>query len=315
MMDARGEDTDLCIETLPAGQVVAWRMALPAVYRFDDARSFHGRDLECVAEQVMPDGLHKAFVWRGAAVHLAIRLRASDGVGEALCDASVTPAVADPAGLVAVARGLLGLQLDVAAFVRAVAPDAHLAALVAQRPGLRIPQCATPFEALSWAITGQQISLAVAISLRRKLIRLAGRPLDGQRHCYPSAKDVAALRAEDLRAVGFSTAKAATLVEVAQRVADGALPLDAWLGDALPADDIRQRLLALRGIGPWTVNYCLLRGFACADASLHGDVALRKALQHLLQRDEKPGIGETEAWLQQFSPWRSLVAAHLWASL
>ncbi|MDQ8020512.1 MAG: hypothetical protein REI94_01635 [Moraxellaceae bacterium] len=312
--DARSNNA-IHIDTLPGGQVLAWRMSLPEAYRFDDAHSFHGRDVESVAEQVMPDGLHKAFVWRGAAVHLAIRLRTEDGVGEALCDASVTPAVDDPAALMDVARGLLGLQLDVPAFVRAVAHDARLTALVAQRPGLRIPQCATPFEALSWAITGQQISLAVAISLRRKLIRLAGRPLDAQRYCYPSAQDVAALHSDDLRAVGFSTAKAATLVDVAARVASGDLPLDSWQQQGLPAENIREHLLGVRGIGPWTVNYCLLRGFACADASLHGDVALRKALQHLLQRNEKPAIGETEAWLQQFSPWRSLVAAHLWASL
>jgi DNA-3-methyladenine glycosylase II len=90
------------------------------------------------------------------------------------------------------------------------------------------------------------------------------------------------------------------------------LPLDTW-ADTCPADEIRARLLAVRGIGPWTVNYTLLRGFGWPDGSLHGDVAVRRGLQLLLGRDDKINAAEAEDWLAEFSPWRALVAAHLWA--
>ena len=95
----------------------------------------------------------------------------------------------------------------------------------------------------------------------------------------------------------------------------GGIPLDAWLDaarkGALDAEEVRGTLSAIRGIGPWTISYALLRGFGHLDGSLHGDVAVRRNLARLLEKDavtEK----ETAAWLAPFSPWRALVAAHLW---
>ena len=74
-------------------------------------------------------------------------------------------------------------------------------------------------------------------------------------------------------------------------------------------------LLAVKGIGPWTVNYALLRGYGYPDCSLHGDVAIRAALQRLLGEDAKPDMARTEALLAQYKPHRTMAAAHLWASL
>jgi DNA-3-methyladenine glycosylase II len=82
----------------------------------------------------------------------------------------------------------------------------------------------------------------------------------------------------------------------------------------MPIGEIEAKLQAIRGIGPWTINYTLLRGFGWMDGSLHGDVAVRRALQALLGQAEALSQASTRAWLQAFSPWRALVAAHLWAS-
>ena len=95
-------------------------------------------------------------------------------------------------------------------------------------------------------------------------------------------------------------------------VADGELPLDAWL-QTLPVDAIREQLLSVRGIGPWTVAYALLRGFGWMDGSLHGDAAVRRNLQTVLGVKEKISENDARAWLAAFSPWRALLAAHLWA--
>ena len=51
--------------------------------------------------------------------------------------------------------------------------------------------------------------------------------------------------------------------------------------------------------------------FGHADAALHGDVAVRRGLQTLLGRAEKPTVADTADWLHPFSPWRTFVAAHL----
>ncbi len=65
--------------------------------------------------------------------------------------------------------------------------------------------------------------------------------------------------------------------------------------------------------GHWTINYVLLRGFGWLDALLHGDIAVRRGLQKLLASPNKMSEKQVQQWLEQFSPWRALVAVHLWA--
>lgn len=219
---------------------------------------------------------------------------------------------------------MLGLNQTTTEFERAAAQDPEIAALVAHQSGLRVPQTASPFEALSWAITGQQISLGAATSLRRKLIARAGIQHSSGIYCYPEAEQILALSPADLRSCGFSQTKAATLLALALLINSGELPLTQWLhhywsGDPLAAEDIYQRLIEVKGVGPWTVHYGLLRGFGWLDGSLHGDVAVRRNLQQLLSAQQKHrseakiSEAETKLWLARFSPWRALVAAHLWA--
>jgi DNA-3-methyladenine glycosylase II len=95
--------------------------------------------------------------------------------------------------------------------------------------------------------------------------------------------------------------------------ASGELPLETW-AETLPVEEIVERLGAIRGIGPWTINYALLRGFGWLDGSLHGDVAVRHGVQTLLGLPDKPNEEQVRLWLAPFSPWRALIAAHLWAA-
>jgi DNA-3-methyladenine glycosylase II len=209
---------------------------------------------------------------------------------------------------------MLGLTQPVDEFEKTHARHPQLGALIARQAGLRVPLAASPFEALTWAIIGQQISVSAAVSIRRKMIKAAGLVHSGGLACYPDASRLTALSEADLRAAGFSASKAQTLISVSAQVLAGELPLDEWL-DNPPVDLLRERLLGIRGIGPWTVNYTLLRGFGWLDGSLHGDIAVRRALQRLPGNPEKMGEAEARAWLEPLSPWRALVAAHLWASL
>ncbi|WP_225815493.1 DNA glycosylase family protein [Photorhabdus antumapuensis] len=79
--------------------------------------------------------------------------------------------------------------------------------------------------------------------------------------------------------------------------------------------DIQQlidNLLAIKGIGMWTINYSLLRGFNYLNGSLHGDVAIRRNIQKLFNQNEKVSAEQAEKWWADFSPWKALLAAHLW---
>ncbi|UGQ45275.1 DNA-3-methyladenine glycosylase family protein [Massilia endophytica] len=287
---------------------------LPPGYRVQDVMAFHSRDAESVAEEVSPERLRKGMLLDGVPVVLTVELGKA-----ALCEAEADlPGKRKfPDQLLAkvheAARNILGLRIDPADFSAFARNDKLLGPLVRAQPGLRIVQSATVFEALTWAIIGQQINLPFAISLRRTFILQAGRQHSSGLWCYPEAADVVKLTAEDLTSRKFSTAKAETLLRFAGLVAGG--ELDLVPSAANPIETISANLLAVKGIGPWTVNYGLLRGYGYADCSLHGDVAIRAALQRLLGEESKPDMARTERILQQYQPHRTMAAAHLWASL
>lgn len=288
------------------------RLDLPAGFRVADLLKFHQRDAQAVAERVAPAALQKGMVWLGQPACLTL----SFAGGRVAAELAIDWARAD-GDLAAHVGRMLGLTQAVEAFEQHHRDHPQLGPLLARQAGLRVPLAATPFEALSWAVIGQQISVGAAVAVRRRLIQVAGMVHSAGLACYPDAARLAALSEAELRAAGLSQTKARTLLAISEQVLTGELPLDAWQA-APPVDTIRERLLAIRGVGPWTVNYTLLRGFGWLDGSLHGDAAVRRAIQRLGgggDGEGKLGEAEAKAWLEAFAPWRALVGAHLWASL
>ena len=290
-----------------------WTLPLPAGYRRDDVIAFHSRDGEAVAEQVTPTGLRKGILLAGVPVVLDVAFTDAAAICQADIDANDNTIADLQTPLHGALLNILGLRIDPQPFAQLAAADPLLAPLIRLNPGLRIVQSASPFEALTWAIIGQQINLPFAISLRRTFILQAGRRHGSGLWCYPEARDVARLSVEELTSRKFSRAKADTVLRLARLVDEGALSLELPSSGDVAA--MSQALLAVKGIGPWTVNYALLRGYGYADCSLHGDVAIRAALQKLLGEVTKPDIARTEQWLRQYAPHRTMAAAHLWASL
>lgn len=283
---------------------------LPSDYRTKEILAFHRRDPLMTAERVDENSLQKGLVWQGYAARLEIRFHPLHAEAELAIDGSPTANGTDL--LTQMVRRMLGLTQRIENFEHAYRHHPQLGPLIARKPGLRVPLTATPFEALTWAITGQQISVRAAVALRRGLIRAAGLQHSGGLDCYPDASLIARIPEVALREAGLSQAKARTLIGLSQRVEDKLLPLEEW-AITMPVEEIEEKLMLVRGIGPWTINYALLRGFGWMDGSLHGDVAVRRGLQALLCHVEKISESYAKSWLAGFSPWRALIAAHLWA--
>jgi len=322
-------------------------LALPPGYRVEDALAYHGRDPLSRSERVTGTTLVKAMLVADRPVLQelafqdgAVRLRMLKPDGPAWPDA-VGPAgpkhragsalgqaheqaheqAPDPAPLAVLqarAVRMLGLGVDPAPFERFVRP-LPLRRLVAPRRGLRIPLTADVWESLVWAVLGQQVNLAFAYSLRRRLTELCGVPVapgpgPGQGLlAHPGPAAVAALDPAELLPLQFSRGKAGYLVALARKVADGTLPLEALpLGTATGA---ALRLEAERGVGPWTAHYVLMRGCGFGDCVPLGDAGLTLALQRQFGLDHRPTVRETAALMAPFAPHRSLATFHLWASL
>ena len=279
----------------------AFSLPLPAGLRVPDVLHFHGRDPLSVSEQVTGQRLSKAFLCEGSPSVLSMDFGAE----------AVVVRLEGAAGPRAMAKAheaalrLLGWHGDPIAF------EAVHSELARGREGLRVLLTLDPFEALVWAIVGQQVNLAFAYAMRRDLIRLAGQSAVGGLIANPDAAAIAALEVAQLQVLRFSRRKAEYLLHAATAVAEGRLKLE----DLRTATGANQALLALRGCGPWTAQYVLMRGFGFRDGVPVGDAGLTLALQRWFQLETRPDVPETLRLMAPFAPHRSLATFHLWASL
>jgi len=236
-------------------------------------------------------------------------IRVRPARGNAL-QATVRVARADalPA-IIARIRRVLDLDSDPVAFAARFAHDPVLAALIAARPGLRVPGAWDGFELAMRAVLGQQITVSAAIRLAGKLVAAHGallaQPEDGLTHVFPTPEAVAPA---ELAVLGMPRSRAATLSAVATAaVAD---PNLFEPGSSL--EDAITRLRAIRGIGEWTAQYIALRQLREPDAFPSADIGLIRALEKLESRAYTPKqlLARAESW----RPWRAYAAQHLWSA-
>lgn len=173
-------------------------------------------------------------------------------------------------------------------------------------PGTRVPGVWSPFEVAVRAVLGQQISVKAAITLVTRFVERFGVPLpvveqsEGLTHSFPEPKD---LLDANLDGLGITTRRIATIKALAASFSAGAL--DFKMGD--PKQQY-QRLLDIKGIGPWTASYMAMRGLSDPDAFPAGDLILRRGLIIGSEFTEK----EIEAASQAWRPWRAYAALLLW---
>jgi AraC family transcriptional regulator of adaptative response / DNA-3-methyladenine glycosylase II len=201
------------------------------------------------------------------------------------------------------ARRLLDLDADPQAIDEQLGADPHLAPLISHRAGLRAPGHVDASELAVRAVLGQQVSVAGARTTTAKLVRAYGEPLavpyDGLTHQFPTPATLAAI---DPARLPMPASRSRTIVALAQAFASGAIELDA----GADRDQATARLLALRGIGPWTAAYIRLRGLGDPDVFLPTDLGVRHALA---------GLGCDAERAERWRPWRSYALHHLWSSL
>jgi AraC family transcriptional regulator, regulatory protein of adaptative response / DNA-3-methyladenine glycosylase II len=194
---------------------------------------------------------------------------------------------ADAEEVAAACRRLFDLDADPAAIGAVLASDPLLEPLVRRRPGLRVPGAVDGFELAVRAIVGQQVSVAGARTVLGRMVERYGR--------WPTPEMLAE---SDPSRFPFPRARGEALVKLARLVASGELTLDRDLPET------RARLLAIPGVGPWTVSYIAMRALGDRDTFLPGDVAVRRALAAL------GGDPHPDRW----RPWRSYAVMHLWRS-
>jgi AraC family transcriptional regulator of adaptative response / DNA-3-methyladenine glycosylase II len=210
---------------------------------------------------------------------------------------------------VARTRRLFDLDADPKSVDAALGVDPVLRPLVRRRPGLRVPGHPDGTELVTRAVVGQQVSVAGARTVAAQLCARFGKPLDAPTgsitHLFPDAATLAAI---DRTEFPMPRARGAALHTVTAAIADGDLVID----PGADRDELRARLVALPGIGPWTAEYVLMRAVGDPDAFLPTDLGVRRAFEAKgLDARPRAVLARAEAW----RPWRAYANAHLWASL
>jgi DNA-3-methyladenine glycosylase II len=223
-------------------------------------------DFELSTERFRAFGTDVANLWHEGGLHRVIGARevrieaAPGGVDVEPLDDETQPVV----------EKLLGIEFELAPFEEWAAGRPVLDRLVPQLAGFRPPLAPDPFESLVTSITAQQVSLFAAFAIRNRLIERFGERGEVA-YAFPTRDEVAGASEDELVALGFSRRKAEYVVGLARAEVD--LDALAAQGD----DEVRARLTAIRGLGPWTAEWFLARHLARPQAWPAGDLGLRKA--------------------------------------
>ncbi|TMB21876.1 MAG: methylated-DNA--[protein]-cysteine S-methyltransferase [Deltaproteobacteria bacterium] len=205
-----------------------------------------------------------------------------------------------------------GLPFDpVAAVEHLRGRDRRLAKLI-DRVGpfrLRPAELQSPFEALLESIVYQQLTGRAAATILARVIGLF-RP-----RRFPRPQDVAGIAEEKLRGAGLSRSKAAALKDLAAKTLDGTVPASARALEKLSDAEIVERLTAVRGIGPWTVEMLLIFRLARPDVLPATDYGVRKGFARVRRARELPSPKELLAHGERWRPYRTVASWYLWRVL
>ena len=208
------------------------------------------------------------------------------------------------------------LATDLQPFYSLAQQDALLASAVERHYGLRVIGIPDLFEALCWAIIGQQINLAFAYTLKQRMVQTFGtvhfveeRPY----YQFPLPEVMVQQTPASLTTLQFSARKAEYILGIARAMVDRTLSKEAL--SLLSEEDAEETLMRYKGVGSWTARYVLLKCLKQPDAFPAKDVGLHNALKQGLGLSQKPDIADVYRYAEPWRGWRGYATFYLWQTL
>lgn len=208
------------------------------------------------------------------------------------------------------------LDTDLSHFYKWGSDDPVLSELIRRYTGLRMIAIHDLFEALVWAVLGQQINLTFAYTLKKRLVEAYGEKLTIHGETYwlfPSFEEIALLGEADLRKLQITGRKAAYIIGIAAAMKDGRLTKESLR--KLDEQQARKALLQYKGIGAWTADYVMMKCLHVKSSFPIADVGLQNALKAAMGYERKPKLEEMEAFSHKWEGWQGYAAFYLWRSL
>ncbi|MFB2515249.1 DNA-3-methyladenine glycosylase 2 [Lysinibacillus sp. OTC-L20] len=182
--------------------------------------------------------------------------------------------------------------------------------------GLRVIGIPDLFEALCWGVLGQQINLAFAYSLKRQFVESFGDSIEwnGKKYwVFPPYERIAQLEPTDLAAIKMTVKKSEYIIGIARLMACGELSKEQLM--KMNFKEAEKSLIKIRGIGPWTANYVLMRCLRFQTAFPIDDVGLINSIKTLRNMNQKPTKEEILSLSIPWKNWESYATFYLWRVL
>lgn len=208
------------------------------------------------------------------------------------------------------------LTADLKTFYEVAQQDPVLYRLCQKYHGLRMVGMPNLFESLVWSVIGQQINLNFAYALKQRLVHTFGKSITFQGETFyalPTPEILANLQIEDFQPYQFSRSKAQYIINISKAFADGTLSQQKL--SLFSYDEIKQQLIAIKGIGNWTANYSMMKSLKSYDAFPVEDVGLHNAIKTQYNLADKPSIAELYRMATKWTGWRGYATFYFWHSL
>ena len=196
-------------------------------------------------------------------------------------------------------RQMFDLNTDPLLIANAFQSAQRLDDMIKHSPGLRLSRFWDPYEGAVCTILGQLVSLAQARRMVSGLVENYGEtiahPVSGEEtKLFPAPEVLCNARIDD---IGTTKMRSRAINELSSKLLDGSIVFDS----ASDCNALRDTLLSIKGIGPWTADYIALRALGEPDVFPFEDLILKLSLK------KYPDID-----LDQSAPYRSYAAAHMW---
>ncbi|MGP4078762.1 DNA-3-methyladenine glycosylase family protein [Pseudalkalibacillus sp. R45] len=181
--------------------------------------------------------------------------------------------------------------------------------------GLRVIGVPDLFEALCWSVIGQQVNLPFAYTVKRRFVEAYGKSVEWNGRLFwqfPDPKTITSVSVEELKKLQFTGRKAEYIIGIAELIANGYFSKQSLLEDFQQAE---KTLMAIRGIGPWSAHYVMMRCLRDPSAFPIGDAGLQNALKKRLGRQTKPAPEEIRELFSRWENWEAYAVFYLWRSL
>ena len=166
----------------------------------------------------------------------------------------------------------------------------------------------TPFQALVIAVTHQQLNGTAAATILKRVRALF------PRRKFPTPAELLAMPDHRLRAAGLSRAKTIAVKDIASKTIERVIPGSRAIA-RMSEEEIMDRLITIRGVGPWTIEMLLIFTLGRTDVFPVTDYGVRKGFARTFGWKELPTPRELLAFGERWRPHRSTAAWYFWRAL